>query len=173
MRSLLLVLLFVVGFGLVSKAQSDNNKYRVIAYTDSIGKIKGILQKATADGITVEDTKGNRVFLSPQVLYKVKIRKKTITAGQGFVVGGTAALASGAVVIFGDNTTNAFAMKAIATAGVGILGAMFGTIVGGIAESANTKLVLLIKNDPLKYKNNLKKLEKYVKTSYVDTPVKP
>lgn len=171
MRISLFTFLLAISFSFISKGQLSSQKYKVTAYTDSIGKVKGALQTATADGITIEDVKGNRVFLSPNILYKIKIRRQTITAGQGFVVGAIAGLAGGAAIMFKDNADDV-PLKAVAAAGIGTLGAMFGAIVGAIVETANTKLVLFIKNDPLYYKSNFKKLEKYAKSNAVDTPVK-
>ena len=147
-------------------------KYEVKVVLDSVKNIKGTLQKVSAEGIAVEDNRGNYYIFKSKNIIKIKVRDKGLTVIEGLGTGAGIGAAAGIAIFFsGDGLDNSFdsvgdkLMGTILLTGVGAIG---GTLGGLVAEALNTKLILNINSDPQKYKKEYLKLEKYTKSYYLD-----
>ena len=145
-------------------------KYEVKVVLDSVKSVKGTLQKVSAEGIAVEDKRGNYYIFKSKNIVKIKVRKKGLNfieslaggTGLGFTVG---------YVIFKDGYSGHSGSEAVVSTalltGAGLVG---GTVTGLVAEALNTKLILNINSDPQKFKKEYLKLEKYSKSYNIDKP---
>ena len=132
-----------------------SNKYQTV---------KGQLKKVAAEGIGVEDYKGNYLIFRPSEIVRIKIRKRGLTIGEGTANGALGGLAIGGLLIAAEaeisDQTSGDLYKL--TAALGVLGATVGTITGVIAELINTKLILKINENPVNYNLQYQKLEPYL-----------
>lgn len=140
-------------------------KYNVKVVLDTVQSVKGTLQKISAEGIAVEDFKGNYHIFKAKNIVKIKIKKKGLTFIESFAGGTGLGLAAG-LSAFKDthSASEAIAGTALLT-GVGLT---VGSVTGLVAEVINTKLILLINQDTEKYKREYLKLEKYTKSYFLN-----
>lgn len=158
------VLMFLVlcSFSLASLAQIENigdYEIKVISYTYKT--TKGRLKKVNAEGIGIEDYKGNYIIYRTADIIRIKVRKSGLTLGKS-VAGGTLFGAGlGGTIWSLDESGQNMGDMAKLTALLTVTGAVVGTAVGGIVELSNTKLTLKVKGRQEYFKKNYQKLEKY------------
>ena len=140
---------------------SQYKKYEVKIVLDSVKSVKGTLQKVSAEGIAIEDIRGNYYIF----------RKKGLNFIESLAGGTGIGLTAGVAIFFsGDNGFNSFGENLAGTTFLTGAGAVGGALTGLVAEALNTKLILNINSDPQKYKKEYLKLEKYTKSYYLDKP---
>lgn len=160
----LLIFLLLVCFG-SSSAQYVNYEVKVIL--DSVSNVKGTLQKVSAEGIAIEDFKGNYHILKAQNIIKIKIRKKGLTFLTSLGGGTGLGLIAGLTVTEELHNINEKLIGIALFTSAGIAG---GILTGLFAEVINTKLILLIDKDTQKFKREYLRLEKYSKSYYIEQP---
>ena len=154
---------------------SQYKKYEVKVVLDSVKSVKGTLQKVSAEGIAIEDIRGNYYIFKAKNIVKVKVRNKGLTVIQGLGTGAGIGAAAGIAIFFsGDglhNSFDSFGDKLVGTILLTGVGALGGTLGGLVGEALNTKLILNINSDLQKFKRQYLKLEKYSKSYYLDKPI--
>ena len=150
---------------------SQYKKYEVKIVLDSVKSVKGTLQKVSAEGIAIEDIRGNYYIFKAKNIVKIKVRKKGLNFIESLAGGTGIGLTAGVAIFFsGDNGFNSFGENLAGTTFLTGAGAVGGALTGLVAEALNTKLILNINSDPQKYKKEYLKLEKYTKSYYLDKP---
>lgn len=159
------LLLFLVFYATSSSAQYV--KYNVKVVLDALQSVKGTLQKVSPEGIAIEDFRGNYHIFKSKNIIKIKIKKKGLTFIESFAGGTGLGLAAG-LSAFKDTHSGADAI--VGTALLTGVGLTVGSVTGLVAEAINTKLILVINQDPEKYKREYLKLEKYSKSYFFEQP---
>lgn len=144
--------------------------YEVKVVLDSVKNVKGILQKVAAEGISIEDYRGNYYIFKAKNIVKIKVRRKGLTTIEGLGAGAGIGLVAGAAIFFSDDYFNDVGQKITGTALLTGVGAVGGTLGGLVGEALNTKLILNINSDTNKFKKEYLKLEKYSKSYYLENP---
>lgn len=163
---IVIALLFFSTFGLFAKAQ--NGVYEIKVVSKKYATVRGFLKKVSPEGIGIEDYKGKYVIFRPAEIERLKIRKRGLTIGEGTLKGGGAGLVAGAAIWSLDEEGRAFEEMAIITGALAGSGAVIGTIAGIVSDIKNTKMILKIASDEVKFRTVYKKLEPYVNTAYVE-----
>ncbi len=145
--------------------------YEVKVVLDSVKNIKGTLQKVSAEGIAIEDFRGNYYIFKAKNIVKIKVRRKGLTTIEGLGAGAGIGLLAGAAIFFSDDTFNDLGQKIAGTALLTGVGAVGGTLGGVVGEALNTTLILNINSNTQKFKKEYQKLEKYSKSYYLENPV--
>jgi len=149
-----------------SQAQSENiGDYEVKVISYSYKTTKGHLKKVNAEGIGIEDYKGNYIIFRTADIKKIKIRKRGLTLGNAVASGTLLGVGIGAGVWSLDESGENTADMAKLTAALAVSGAVIGTAVGGISELSNRKLTLLVKGNQDYFKKNYQRLAQYVNTA--------
>jgi hypothetical protein len=144
-------------------------KYEVKVVLDSVESIKGTLQKVSAEGVAIEDFRGNYYIFKAKNIVKIKVRRKGLNFIESLGGGTGLGLAAGIGIFFsGDDGFDKFGENLAGTAFLTGVGAAGGTVTGLVAEAINTKLILSIYNDTEKFKREHLKLEKYSKAYYLE-----
>ena len=144
-------------------------KYEVKVVLDSVKNVKGTLQKVSADGIAVEDFRGNYYIFKAKNIVKIKVRRKGLNFIESLGGGTGLGLAAGLAIFFsGDDGFDNFGDNLAGTAFLTGVGAVGGTVTGLVAEAINTKLILSIYGNTEKFKKEYLKLEKYSKSYYLE-----
>lgn len=139
---------------------------------DSVKNVKGTLQKVTAEGIAVEDFRGQYYIFKAKNIVKIKVRRKGLNFIESLSGGTGVGLAAGLAIFFSsDNSFDNFGENLAGTAFLTGAGAAAGTVTGLIAEAINTKLILNVYGNRGKFKRDYLKLEKYSKTYYLEKPI--
>ncbi|MNJ93006.1 hypothetical protein D3C87_106850 [compost metagenome] len=143
-------------------AQSYNSDYEVKVVCYRYKTTKGQLKKVTPEGIGIEDYKGNYIIYRTSDIVKLKIKRRGLTLGRAVSSGTLLGLGIGAGLWSldenGENAGDMAKLTVVLTAS----GAVIGTAVGGIAELSHRKLTLSVNGNQDYFKNNYKRLEKYV-----------
>ena len=143
-------------------AQSYNSDYEVKVVSYRYKTTKGQLKKVTPEGIGIEDYKGNYIIYRTSDIVKLKIKRRGLTLGRAVSSGTLLGLGIGAGLWSldenGENAGDMVKLTVILTAS----GAVIGTAVGGIAELSHRKLTLSVNGNQDYFKNNYRRLEKYV-----------
>ncbi len=140
---------------------AQNKKYEVKVKSNNIENVKGTLHKVTAEGISVEDYRGNYYILKAKDILKIKIKKRGLTFLGSLAAGAGLGFFSGRYVL---KDTHSVSDRIIGTAVFIGAGLVIGTVTGIAANAIDTKLVLKINSDVQKYEKEYQKLEKYCKT---------
>ncbi|WP_316823775.1 hypothetical protein [Pedobacter miscanthi] len=169
MKILFLSLCFFMGNLFLNsvKAQEFIN-YQVKVVSDSLPTLKGTLEKVSPEGIAVNDGYGNYIMLRSKNIISIRLKKKGITTGKGFLVGTLAGAAIGSLA-FTDNNSSGNEQLVVFLAAT-TLGAAVGTTYGLLAELKAKKLFLEINKDEKLFASEYKKLEIYSKANYIDKP---
>lgn len=149
-----------------AKSQTENiGDYEVKVISYQFKTTKGHLKKVNAEGIGIEDYKGNYVIFRTADIKKIIIRKRGLTLGNAVASGTLLGLGIGGGIWSldesGENATDMAKLTIVLTA----TGAVVGTAVGGISELSNRKLTLKVKGNQDYFKNNHQRLIKYVNPS--------
>ncbi|WP_199118492.1 hypothetical protein [Pedobacter sp. ASV28] len=153
------VLLLIISFT-ATKAQQGDYKIKVVSY--QYKTVKGQLKKVNAEGIGIEDDKGNYYIFRTADLIRIKIKKRGLTIGKGAGAGALTGLGIGGGIWSVDENGNDFADMAKLTIALTATGAMSGTLIGAIAEVINHKLTLRINGNQEYFNKNYIKLVPYV-----------
>lgn len=151
---------------LTCSAQIENiGDYEVKVFSYKFKTTKGFLKKINAEGIGIEDKKGNYIIFRTADIKKIKVKKRGLTLLNG-LTGGTliGAGLGGAIWSLdesGENTADMAKLTVILAAS----GAVIGTAAGGFSELANKKLTLRVKGNQQYFKDNFHRLEKYLNHS--------
>lgn len=157
------ILLFFLLF-LYNQTQVQAQEFEIKVVSNKYQTVKGQLKKVTAEGIGVEDYKGNYLIFRPTEIVRIKIRKRGLTIGEGAANGALGGLAIGGLLltleaeVFESGSTDLYKL----TAALGAIGGAVGTIVGIIAEINNTQFILKINENPENYQLNYQKLVPYL-----------
>ena len=161
---------FLLACSTSSFAQYVNYEVKVIL--DSVKNMKGTLQKVSADGIAIEDFRGNYYIFKAKNIVKIKVRKKGLTFIESLGGGTGLGLAAGLGIFFsGDDGFNNFGENLAGTAFLTGVGAAGGTVTGLVAEAINTKLIISTYGNVEKFKKEYLKLQKYSKAYYLEKPM--
>jgi hypothetical protein len=148
------------------KAQNGDIEVNIVAY--KYRTVTGHLKKVNAEGIGVEDFKGNYLVFRPGEIKRIKIRKRGLTILEGLGGGTLLGLGIGGGILSldenGRSTNELLALTAVLTGS----GAVIGTLTGSIAQIANTKLTLRINGSENKFRTEFKQLEPYVNNTQVE-----
>jgi hypothetical protein len=144
--------------------QVNPQEFEIKVVSNKYQTVKGQLKKVDAEGIGVEDYKGNYLIFRPTDIVRVKIRKRGLTIGEGAASGALGGLVIGGLLIAAEaeisDQSSAELYKL--TAALGAIGGAVGTIVGVVAELNNTKLILKINENPNNYQLQYQKLAPYL-----------
>lgn len=142
-----------------SFAQYD--KYVVKVKLDSDKKVKGKLIKVTSEEIIIEDFKFNSHVFSAQNIQKIKVKTEGLTVLGGLGIGAGVGFITSNRVFKDVHSASERIVGGFLVVSAGMLA---GSITGLIVETINTKLILHLNNDALKFEKEYEKLEKYSKT---------
>ena len=142
-----------------SFAQYD--KYVVKVKLDSDKKVRGELINVSSEGITIEDYKGNSHHFIPQIIHKIKVKKKGLTFLGGLGIGAGVGFITSNRVFKDVHSGSERIVGGFLVVSAGMLA---GSITGLIVETINTKLILHINKDTLKFEKEYEKLEIYSKS---------
>ncbi len=165
MKTILTTLLLLCFFFV---AQAQNGDYEIKVVSKKYRTVRGILKKVSAEGIGIEDYKGNYMVFRPNEITRLKIRKRGLTVGEGTVTGLGAGAGAGAAIWSLDENGNSTKGMITLTALLIGAGTVIGTVTGIISEIANTKFILVVNENDENYKIGYKKLEKYVNTAITE-----
>ncbi|WP_316768391.1 hypothetical protein [Pedobacter frigiditerrae] len=159
----LLVFILLCFFCISVKGQTSDFEIKVVS--KKYQTVRGVLKKVSAEGIGVEDYKGNYLTFRPSEITRLKIRKRGLTVGEATGGGAVGGLGIGLLLMSlesedSQNGDDLLKLTAALTAG----GAGIGVIVGIIAEISNTKYILKVNENYEKYKAGYKNLDKYINT---------
>lgn len=162
MKTLLTLLIFLC-FCFTTSAQAQNRgDYELKVSSYKFKTVKGHLKMVNAEGIAVEDYKGNYIIFRTADIIKIKIKKRGLGFGNAVTTGTLLGLGIGGSIWSLDETGESTAEMAKLTAALTLTGAVVGTAVGGFSELANKKLSLNVKGNADYFKNNYQRLEKYI-----------
>jgi len=150
------------------KAQEFIN-YQVKVVSDSLPVVKGTLEKISPEGVAVNDGYGNYIMLRAKNIISIRLKKKGINTGKGFLIGTLAGAAIGSLA-FTDNNNASGNEQLVTFLAATTLGAAVGTTYGLIAELKAKKMFLKINKDVKLFAIEYKKLEIYSKAHYIDKP---
>lgn len=144
--------------------QVNAQEFEIKVVSNKYQTVKGQLKKVAAEGIGVEDYKGNYLIFRPTDIVRIKIRKRGLTIGEGASNGALGGLVIGGLLIAAEaeisDQSSAELYKL--TAALGAIGGAVGTIVGVVAGLNNTKLILKINENPNNYQLQYQKLAPYL-----------
>lgn len=152
---------FIAFFLLLFAVHKVNaQEFEIKVVSNKYQTVKGQLKKVAAEGIGIEDYKGNYIIFRPSEI----IRKRGLTIGEGAANGALGGLVIGGLLIAAEaeisDQSSAELYKL--TAALGAIGGAVGTIVGVVAELNNTKLILKINENPNNYQLQYQKLAPYL-----------
>ncbi|MGN7989967.1 hypothetical protein ACTJKC_21665 [Pedobacter sp. 22226] len=150
------------------KAQEFIN-YQVKVFSDSLPAVKGTLEKISPEGISINDGYGNYIMLRAKNIISIRLKKRGITTGKGFLIGTLAGAAIGSLA-FTDNNSVSGDEQLVTFLAATTLGASVGTTYGLIAELKAKKMFLRVNKDEKLFAAEYKKLEIYSKAYYIDKP---
>ncbi|WP_113635903.1 hypothetical protein [Nubsella zeaxanthinifaciens] len=159
----ILFTLLIAGFPLLLCAQLSNiGDYEVKVSSKNYKTVKGHLKKVNAEGIAVEDYKGNYIIFRTADIEKIKVKKR----GVGFfeAVGGGALFGLGlggaiwSLDKSGENAGDMAKLTVLLTA----TGAATGTVVGTVSTLTRGKLTLRVNGDTQYFIQHYHLLKKYV-----------
>lgn len=155
--------LVLCSFSFAAVAQIENiGDYEVKIISYKYKNTKGQLKKVNAEGIGIEDKKGNYIIFRTADIKKIKIKKRGLTLLEGLAGGSLSGVGAGLAIASldesGENTADIAKLTVILTAS----GAIIGMAVGGISELSNKKLTLRVKGNREYFKSNYQRLEKYL-----------
>ncbi|RZL42937.1 MAG: hypothetical protein EOP00_22990 [Pedobacter sp.] len=158
--------LFLLVLFLNVRAQTENiGDYEVKVISYRYKTTKGHLKKVNAEGIGIEDYKGNYIIFRTADIKKIIIRKRGLTLGNAVASGTLLGLGIGGGIWSldesGENATDMAKLTIALTA----TGAVLGTAVGGISELAKRKLTLKVKGNLEYFTQNYQRLNKYINLS--------
>lgn len=156
---------FIVFFLLLFAFHQVNaQEFEIKVVSNKYQTVKGQLKKVAAEGIGIEDYKGNYLIFRPSEIVRIKIRKRGLTIGEGAANGALGGLAIGGLLLAAESeiSDNSSTDLYKLTAALGVLGGAIGTIVGVVAELKNTKLVLKIDENSTTYQVEHQKLLPYL-----------
>jgi hypothetical protein len=164
---IVLTILFAFLLCITSSAQSIQNigDYEVKVFSYKFKTTKGFLKKVNAEGIGIEDKKGNYVIFRTADIKKIKIKKRGLTLLNGLTGGILIGAGLGGAIWSLDESGENTADMAKLTALLAASGAVIGTAAGGFSELANKKLTLRVKGNQQYFKSNYHRLEKYLNHS--------
>lgn len=156
----ILFTLLIACFPLLLCAQLRNiGDYEIKVFSKNYKTVKGHLKKVNAEGLAVEDYKGNYIIFRTADIEKIKIKKR----GLGFleaIGGGTLlGLGLGATIWSESGETEDMAKLTVALAAVG---AATGTVVGTVATVRQGKLTLWVNGDSKYFIQHYHRLQQYV-----------
>jgi hypothetical protein len=156
--------IFVIFLLLFAFGQLNAQEFEIKVVSNKYQTVKGQLKKVAAEGIGIEDYKGNYLIFRPSEIVRIKIRKRGITIGEGAANGALGGLAIGGLLLAAESeiSDNSSTDLYKLTAALGAIGGAVGTIVGVIAELNNTKLLLKVNEDPANYQLQYLKLRPYL-----------
>jgi hypothetical protein len=136
--------------------------YEVKVFSKNYRTVKGHLKKVNAEGIAIEDYKGNYIIFRTADIEKIKVKKR----GIGFfeAVGGGALFGLGlggsiwSLDENGDNSADMAKLTVLLTA----TGAATGTVVGTVSTLTRGKLTLRVNGDMQYFIQNYHLLKQYV-----------
>jgi hypothetical protein len=144
-------------------AQNSDYEIKVVSY--HYKTTRGQLKKVSAEGIGVEDYKGNYIIYRPADIVRIKIKKRGLTFGEAVGGGALAGVGISGAILSLDQDGDVSNDMLKATAVLIALGASSGVIVGLIAEIISARLILKVNGSPEFFKANYKRLEKYINTA--------
>lgn len=159
MRTLVICCCFWL-FSFAAKAQNSNFEVKIIS--ERYASVKGLLKKVSAEGIGIEDYKGNYLIFRPNEITRIKIRKRGLTIGEGTLNGTIAGAGTGLILMSLDEEGDNFGELLVASAILTGSGAVLGTLTGIICEIINTKKIFRINGDKEKFDLIYQKLVPYI-----------
>ncbi|WP_412465641.1 hypothetical protein [Pedobacter sp. KLB.chiD] len=170
MKIFFLLLCFFAGNLFLSKTKAQEFiNYQVKVVSDSLPVVKGTLEKISPEGVAVHKGDGNYITLRAKNIISIRLKKKGINTGKGFLIGTLSGAAIGSLAFTGHQNVSGNE-QLVAFLAVTTLGAAVGTTYGLIAELKAKKMFLKINKDEKMFANEYKKLEIYAKAYYVDKP---
>ena len=156
--------LIVIFLLLFAFHQVNAQEFEIKVVSNKYQTVKGQLKKVAAEGIGIEDYKGNYLIFRPSEIVRIKIRKRGLTIGEGAANGALGGLVIGGLLIAAEAEISDYTSTDLykLTAALGVIGGAVGTIVGVIAELNNTKLLLKVNEDPANYQLQYLKLQPYL-----------
>lgn len=156
-----LVIFFLLLF---AAAQVNAQEFEIKVISNKYQTVKGQLKKIAAEGIGIEDYKGNYIIFRPSEIVRIKIRKRGLTIGEGAANGALGGLAIGGLLLAAESEVSDQSSTDLykLTAALAVLGGAAGTITAIIAELINTKLILKINENPANYQLQYVKLTPYL-----------
>ncbi|WP_410220583.1 hypothetical protein [Pedobacter sp.] len=158
MKTLLIALALILAGCCLNAQQNWEVKVRTYSYKP----IRGSLKKVNAEGIGIEDKKGNYYIFKPTEIHSIKIRKKGLGFGEAVGSGALVGLSIGISVWSLDKGENNTANMAKLTAALVGTGAVAGSMVGGVAVLIRKGFTLKVKGNPDYFTANYNRLEPYV-----------
>lgn len=159
----LLTFLILCYFSFGLRAQTKNVvDYEIKVVSDKYKTVRGHLIKVNAEGIAVEDYKGNYIIYRPADMVRLRVKKRGLSFGEA--VGGGTLLGLGAGTALwkldesGENGGDMAKLAFILTA----TGAVAGTLVGAVAEIIRGRLTLNVNNNTDYFRQNHARLTPYI-----------
>jgi len=162
MKTLFAFLIFCC-FCFSAHAQTEHiGDYEVKVISYQFKTTKGHLKKVNAEGIGIEDYKGNYFIFKTADIVKIKVRKRGLTFGNAVASGTLLGLGIGAGIWSLDESGNSADDMMKLTAALTASGAVIGTTVGAVAEVTQRKLTLSVNGNRQYFQKNYQRLEKYI-----------